>query len=635
MIKTLFAVFCSLIITLPLAGQQLSENPSTTDLKRLSIEELMNIEVISVSKRPEKLHEAASAIQVITYDDIKQSGATSIPEALRLANNLQVAQVNSSQWAISARGFNNVLANKLLVLIDGRVLYTPMYAGVFWDVQNILLEDVDRIEVISGPGGTLWGANAVNGVINIITKNSKDTKGLFAEVGMGSELPWTANLRYGGNILEKLSCRVYGTTFKRGDTRLVDSIQANDNWKMAQTGFRMDWDAPDNSQLMIQANLYSDRPDPDGGKPVLANGSNIVALWTKSFSEHEDLQLQVYYDNTFRDFRNEFAEKLRTYDLDGQHRFRILKRNEIVWGLGFRLMDHEVKNLEFFAFRPAHKQLHLFSAFVQDEIKMMRDHFRLTIGSKFEHTTYAGFQVQPNLRLAWTSRQQTIWGAASHAIRTPARIDREFFLNLTSDIAIIAGADFSPEKVWAYELGWRLQTHTTTLSLSAFYNVYDDIRSAEPNGALVYPFTIGNGVEGDTHGAELSGVYQVTEWCRLKGGYTFLRKELMVKPGSSDLNQGTAESNDPEHQFLIQSSMKLFKRVEWGTVFRYVADLPKPAVSAYAQVDVRVAWKINNWLMASVVGQNLLKNAHTEFIPSSPSPRQIERSIYGKITVNI
>lgn len=613
---------------------------SLGSLKTLSLEELMNIQVTSVSKRVEDLEEVASAIQVITQDDIRNSGAKTLPEALRLASNLQVAQVNSSQWAISARGFDNVLANKLLVLIDGRTVYTPLYAGVYWDVQNVLLEDIDRIEVISGPGGTLWGANAVNGVINIITKNSKETKGLFAEGAVGSALPGLGNLRYGGQLGKQLSYRVYGTGFKLGNTVLPDGSNAKDEWHMGQGGFRLDWDASEKSKLMIQGNLYGGKPNPDAGDTlVTARGDNILVRWDHTTSRNSDFQLQAYYDHTWRDFGNGFSEDLKTYDIDWQNHYRLGYRHQLTYGVNFRMMDHTVTNLELFAFLPAHKTLYLYSGFIQDEMMVVKDHLHFTIGSKIEHNSYTGFEYQPNGRLNWTlNKKQTIWTSVSRAVRTPARIDRDFYLFLTPELPFVSGNDsFASEKMIAYELGWRsTPLKTLSYSLSSFYNTYDNIRSVEPGPPPFYiPLTFGNGVKGKTYGVELSVTAQLTDWWNMKGGYTFLKKDLSVKEGSKDTNEGTAESDDPENQLVVQSRIKLPARIELGTILRYVDHLPKPFVPHYFGLDVRIGWKLNKSLELNVVGQNLLNKQHSEFIASSPTAREIQRNIYGKITYSL
>jgi iron complex outermembrane recepter protein len=615
------------------------------NLKKLSLEELMNIQVTSVSGHPEKLDGTASAIQVITGEDIRRSGAKTLPEALRLASNLQVAQVNSSQWAISARGFDNVLANKLLVLIDGRAVYTPLYAGVYWDVQNLLLEDVDRIEVISGPGGTLWGANAVNGVINIITKSAKETKGLFVEGSTGTFMPAQGSLRYGGQVNDKLSFRAYGTGFKMGNTLLLPDSSgkdrsAKDRWPMIQGGIRLDYDASEKNKLSLQFNIYNSRPNPDGtDTAVRANGDNILARWDHQASERSDFHLEAYYDHTLRNFGNGFTEDLKTYDMDWQNRYSIGRRHVLTYGTDFRMMDHNVTNLRLFAFLPGHKDLYLYSAFVQDETMLVEERLRLTLGSKVEHNSYTGFEIQPNLRLTWMpAKAQSIWAAVSRAVRTPARIDRDFYLFLVPSLPLIAGGDsFRSETMIAYELGWRLRpVDKLSISLSTFYNKYDDIRSAKPGPPpFGIPITFGNGVKGNTYGSELSASYQATGWWRLRGGYTFLKKDLRIKPGNKDLNGATAESDDPEHQFLIQSNMDLPDRIELGWVLRYVGKLPNPHVPGYTGLDIRIGWKLTRALELDVVGQDLLDSPHPEFMPSSPSPREIEHSIYGKIVCRL
>lgn len=638
-------MFCRLLlfvlpVFLPVAGfSQLKDTVSSAQaLKRLSLEELMDIEVTSVSKKPERLTGAASAIQVITQKDIRSSGARTLAEALRLASNLQVGQVNSSQWAISARGFNNVLANKLLVLIDGRTVYTPLYAGVFWDVQNVMLEDVERIEVISGPGGTLWGANAVNGVINVITKNSKDTKGLYAEVAAGNSLPGMGSLRYGGQLANDLSYRVYGTGFKLGNAIDTNGIKVNDKWWMLNGGFQLDWEASGKDRVSLQQNIYYGKPNPDAGDTsVIARGDNIIARWNHSISARSDYQLQIYYDHTWRDFGNKFTEDLKTYDIEWQNRYRLGQRHELTYGLNFRMMDHKVTNLELFAFLPEHKRLYLYSVFLQDEIMLIRDRLRFTVGSKIEHNSYTGFEYQPNGRLAWTpANNQTVWGAVSRAVRTPARIDRDFFLFLAPGLPFISGNDaFRSENVISYELGWRLQPRQDlSVSLATFYNEYDNIRSVEPGPSpLFIPLTFANGVAGKTYGIELSGTYRIADWWNLRGGYTFLKKELLIKPESKDMNEANAESNDPQHQFLIQSSMDICRNFELGVVLRHSSKLPAPEVPSYTGLDLRIGWKISKAIQLSLVGQHLLDKEHLEFAPSRP--RRIERSIYGAVTFRL
>ena len=626
----------ALVLMSNLAFGQLSDSLlSPHALKSLSLIELLEFEVVSVSKHPEKLNDAPSAIQVITRKDIRNSGAKTLPEALRLANNLQVAQVNASQWAISARGFNNVLANKLLVLIDGRTVYTPLYAGVFWDVQNVMLEDIDRIEVISGPGGTLWGANAVNGVINIITRNSKDTKGLFVEAASGSNLPGQGSIRYGGHIKEKLFYRIYGMGYKLDNSVDTNKVRVDDKWSMWQGGFRVDWDASANDKISFQQNIYKADPNPDGGDTsVIAKGDNIMARWDHIISGKSVFQLKAYYDHTLRDFGNGFKEDLKTYDIEWHHRNQIGRRHEFSYGLNFRLMDHNVTNLELFAFLPANKKLYNYNVFVQDEIELIKDYLRLTVGSKAGNNNYTGFEYQPNIRVTWKpSKTQTVWGAVSRAVRTPARIDREFYLFLIPNLALISGSNMRSETVIAYELGWRSQPiENLSVSLATFYNTYDHLRSVEPGPPpLYFPLTFGNGVKGNSYGSELSATWQVYNRWQLRGGYTIIKKDLSVKSTSMDLNKGSAESNDPEHQFLLQSTVDFARKIEWGTVIRYVSKLPKPPVKAYMGLDIRIGWKITKVFEVDLIGQNLLNDQHLEFIPSSPAPREIKRSLFGKV----
>ena len=389
------------------------------------------------------------------------------------------------------------------------------------------------------------------------------------------------------------------------------------------------------SQLTWQFDIYNSRPNPDGDTPVVAQGGNTLARWSRAISERSDFRLQVYYDRAYRDFQNGFTEDLATYDVDWQHRFPLGNRQELIWGVGIRLMDHETENLPNFEFLPSHKTLQLYSAFIQDAIILAPDRWRLTLGSKFEHNSYTGLEVQPSGRLAWTpNRQHTVWAAVSRAVRTPSRIDRDFVLSIAPGVPFFAGGDFESEEVLAFELGWRVQPNSRMqLSLATFYNEYDDLRSAEPGPPpLGIPITIQNGVQGHTYGAEVAAIYQVTDRWRLRGGYTFLRKDLSLKPGSNDLNNASAESNDPEHQLLIQSTADLPGRLEWDAVLRFVDELPDPELSSYFGLDLRLAWHATRRLELSIVGQNLLQDRHAEFIPASAPPREIERSVYGKIT---
>lgn len=631
------AFFLPLLIIISNPSSSLSQHNNEQelirDLKSFSLEELLEIEVMSVSKHPEKLNTAPSAIQVITSDDIRISGCKTVPEALRLATNLQVAQVNASQWAISSRGFNNVLANKLLVLIDGRTVYTPLYAGVFWDAQNVLLDDIERIEVISGPGGSLWGANAVNGVINIITKNANETAGVYAELAGGTDLPGKAGVRFGGDISDDVAWRISGLGYEMNSTLLDDGSDAHDDWSALHGNMRVDWKLDESQQLTIQGGAYRNHPNPDGTQSVLATGNHIMARWNFQRSERYALQIKGYYDRTWRDFRNDFTEKLRTYDIAIQNRHLFSERHTFSWGADFRLANHEVTNLALFSFLPAKKDLILYSLFLQEEYELKPDKLRLILGTKIEHNSYTDFELSPNIRLAWTPNDlHTFWGAISKAVRTPSRIDRDFYLFLAPGVPYINGGEFESEDLVAFELGWRYQSpRRFSFALSSFYNIYDHIRSVSPGDPpFGFPVTFSNDVEGETYGLEASLTYPVSDKLYFRGGYTYLHKDLRVKEGAEDLNNATAESNDPDHQFLIQTGWNISQQFELGSVFRFVENLHTPSVDRYVGLDLRLAWKATANLGLSVTGQNLVEERHQQFIPSSPSPRLLKRSIYLK-----
>ena len=603
-------------------------------LKKLSLTELMDIEVTSVSKRPEKLSETASAIQVITQEDIRRSGVTSLPEALRLASNLEVAQVDSRQWAISARGFNNTTANKMLVLIDGRTVYTPLYAGVFWDVQDPFIEDIDRIEVISGPGATLWGANAVNGVINVTSRNSKDTQGLLFSGGGGTELRGLSSVRYGGQLSSNAHYRVYGKFFDRGSGVLTNGQDAANGWHMGQGGFRVDWDASKANLFTLQGDLYTGRMGQRNMDDTAVDGGNVVGRWSHRFSERSDLKLQLYYDRTHRRVPNTFAEVLDTYDVDFQHRFPLGDRHSIVWGLGYRLNRDDVTNSPGLAFLPARVSRQSFSGFVQDEIALVKDRLQLTIGTKIEHNEFTGYEYEPSGRVAWkASRRQMIWGAISRAVRTPSRIDRELFVPGRPPFLLAGGPGFVSENLSAYELGYRTQVaERFSLSLATFYDIYGDLRSIErQNPPAPLPLVIANGLKGESYGAELTGDYRVTDRWRLRAGYTELRIHIRPGLGSTDTSRGSGESHDPNRQIFLRSSVDLPRHIEFDAAFRFVGSIANQTVPAYSELDVRWGWRPNPRLEFSVVGQNLLHDRHAEF--GSPNTRkEIERSVYGKVT---
>jgi iron complex outermembrane receptor protein len=622
-----------------------ADSGSTTivALKQLNVEDLMNIQVTSVARHPEKLIEAASAIQVITQEQIRRSGATSIPEALRLADNLQVAQKNSHDWSISARGFNTDLGNKLLVMIDGRTVYTPLYSGVFWDVQDYLLEDIDRIEVISGPGGALWGANAVNGVINIITKSAADTQGLYAEAGGGSQPQGFAGVRYGGALAPGTLFRVYGKFFDRGNEVLANGDSGADAWRQGRGGFRVDSERSAQDRLTVQGDFYGGREEMQTRGTAYTSGDNILGRWSHEFSERSDLTLQSYFDQTHlsdpvvQPFApaGKLHDDLTTYDVDFQHRFRLGAANRIVWGLGFRHTRDVVGNAPSLAFFPAVLEHNLYSAFVQDEI-LVRKNLSFTLGTKLEHNDYTGVEVEPDARLSWNvSSDQALWAAISRAVRTPSRIDRDLSEAAPPyPVFLTGGSNFTSETVIAYELGLRAQlTSRFTTSISGFYNEYNDVRSVSFTPNTVFPFYFANNVAGHTDGLELSGNYQVLDGWSLHAGYTLLEEHLHVKPGRYDLNNARNEIADPEHQVSLRSSVNLPGRVELDAGLRWVDTLYSTGgtVPAYFEMDTRLAWHAGERLELSIVGQNLLHNHHTEYGVQDPTRGEIQRSVYGKL----
>src|SRR6266516_4160343 len=585
-----------------------------SELKKLSLEELLNIEVTSVSRRPEKLSETASAIQVITQEDIRRSGATSLPEALRLAPNLQVAQVDSHDWAISARGFNNTLANKLLVMIDGRAVYTPLYAGVFWEVQNVLLEDVDRIEVVSGPGGTLWGANAVNGVINIITRSAKDTQGLLVTGGAGSLLQDFGAVRYGGGVGSNFFYRVYGQRFDRNNSILANGNDASDRWDMTQGGFRTDWYPSDANALTFQGDYYSGS-EQGAVADTKVNGQNALGRWAHVFSEESELEVQIYFDRTWRNIPNQLAEELKTYDFDFQHHFAWGERQTIVYGAGYRLMQDRVRNSPSLSFLPPNRDLQLFSGFLQDDITLVPERLKFTLGTQLEHNDFSGWEVQPSGRLAWTlATNQILWAAISRAVRSPSRIDTDFFFPsppVPPGVTNFSGnRGFDSENLLAYELGYRVQPFSRlSLSAAPYYNFYDDLRSIDQTSPTNFVFE--NHFKGEVWGIELSANYRATDWWRLSGGYNYVHKHLW--PPTTNALASVREGNDPQHQFSAQSIMDLPAHLQFDVTARYVDTLPSPNVPSYLTFDVRLAWTPIPRLELSVVGQNLLDNQHPEF----------------------
>ena len=613
-------------------AQQPDSSASAAALKKLSIEQLMNLEVTSVSRRPERLAQAASAIQVITQQDIRRSGASSLPEALRLVTNLQVAQINSRDWAISARGFNSTTANKLLVLIDGRTVYTPLYSGVFWDVQDVPLGDVDRIEVISGPGATLWGANAVNGVINVITKRARETQGLVVSGGGGTELRGFGTTRYGGALGSHVNYRIYGKGWAREPSVLPGGQDATDDWHMEQAGFRLDWDASTINQVTMQGDLYNGRISQATAGDIAVSGGNVVAKWSHTVSANSAVTAQLYYDRTNRNIPGTFGEDLDIYDVDLQHATRLGARHDVVWGLGYRLINDRVANSALLAFLPPHVTRQWFTGFVQDEIALIPDRLHVALGTKVEHNDYTGYEIQPSGRVSWRlSPSGTLWAAVARALRTPSRIDRELFFPAQPPYVIAGGPGFHSEEELAYELGYRHQRGALALSVATFYSRYHGLRSVEQvNPPTPSPAVIANGQYGESYGAEVTADYLITKGWRVRAGHTELRIHIWPNPGSTDTTRGASESQTPDRQFFLFSSLDLPAHLRLDAGMRAIDDITRQQVPGYAELNAKLTWQPTPQLDLSLVGQNLLHDRHAEF-GAPATRREIERGVYGLV----
>jgi Outer membrane receptor for ferrienterochelin and colicins len=628
-------------------------------LKHLSIEELMDIEVTSVSRAPETLSSAAAAVGVITDEDIRRSGATTIPEALRGVPGLHVARRNSNSWAVSSRAFSSINSEKLLVLSDTRSIYTPLVSGVRWDVQDYLMEDIERIEVIRGPGASLWGSNAVNGVINITTRHARDTQGTFLSATLGTEEQAGA-VRYGGKFGDSGFFRVFGQYTDRDSTFRPDS-PTSDDWRIGHAGFRADWDASHIDALTLQGDVYSanigqfgpstniiGRPGPTGDLEVHATGGNVLGRWRRDLGGGSELQLRAYFDSTHRDDPS-FVDDLETFDVDLQHRYVAFARHEIVWGLNFRYTDNSNRSKGIFALEPEDSRDQLISGFAQDQFAIS-DAVRLTVGTKLEHNDFSGFEVQPTVRLAWdVAPGHNAWAAVSRAVRVPTRLERDIAIEVTppgsNPRGVLLGSDdFEAEELLAYELGYRWQPlDVLGLDLALFHNRYEGLASLEfgtptldpASGVITVPVVNRNLTDARSQGAELLATYSARQNWRLIASYSYIY--LDMQPHGQDLNRGAfLDGTTPRQQFSLRSLLDLPGGLQLDAQFRHsteldrMPDLPSgEGIGAYSELDLRLAWQANEQLELSLVGQNLLHDHHLEF--GTPATRgEIERSVYGK-----
>ncbi len=631
----------------PQHDQQLAQNPGqsqngatvSSGLANKSLEELMNIEVTSVSKKEQKLSQTPAAVYVITQQDIERSGATNIPDLLRMAPGVDVAQVDANRWAISIRGFNDIYSNKVLVMIDGRTIYNPIFSGVYWDEVDVPLNDIERIEVICGPGGTVWGANAVNGVINIITKNAKETQGLYLQAGTGSEANNDHEAQYGGRIGGKGYYRAFGRYFSFGALSNAQNADAADGWWMRHAGFRSDWKLSGKDSLMVEGYLFQTSegqtiqtllPEQRFTYRVFndafsSSGGSIQTRWDHTFSGGSETSLQIYQMGHTRS-DNGARERVNIIDVSFEHHLRIGSRHDVVWGLDYRRNHGSLAAGYAVSLTPPVWNFNLFSGFVQDQIQLTPSLW-FTIGSKLEHNAFTGFETEPGASLAWViDDHQTLWMSASKAIRQPALLDEGFRIDTTQFplpsggfgvISIFGNPDFRSEQLRDYEIGYRtILSNKVSLDLDSFYSFYHDLRTTEPQAPffefspppphLTLPLMWGNGMHGQDYGAEFSANWQVIPRWKLSGGYSFLKMNLHLNPTSQDTSSVAEEGQSPEHEFNIRSYLNLTRNWFFDNSLYYVSRLPAYQVPSYFRLDSRLAWRATKSLELSVSGQNLL-----------------------------
>jgi iron complex outermembrane recepter protein len=631
-------------------------------LKSLSLEELSEVEIFNpesglATRKIQKLTETAAALFVITQEDIRRAGITHLAEALRMVPGMQVARWDTHQWAISARGFNEQWASKLLVMIDGRTVYSPMRSEVNWDTQDVLMEDVERIEVIRGPGASLWGANAVNGVINIITKPTQSTQGNLVSTyfGKGEERA-IIGLRHGGEVGQDGHYRVYGKFYEH-DTFVDTQGDEHDNgWAMKRGGFRVDWEHSSRDTISLQGNLYDGFAQQSIQKTnrqkTEMTGANLLARWERDL-KNGDMILQSYYDLSQRK-DSSYDEKRGIYDLDFQHRWAVNEQHEFLWGLGFRYSHDNIESYPPLNYTPQKRQDSLFSAFAQSEFKIPLEDdnednghwqdLRLILGSRIEQNDYTGFEIQPTARLLWNKNDRHLfWGAISRAVRTPSRTDSDFSLNTevpSMRVLIQGNPEIESEVLLAYELGYRFNLiNHFLLDLSLFYNDYDKLRTSETIDFQPYPppplliFKGDNQMDGEVYGLEIATHWQVNTLWKLIATYSYLDMQLHPQLSSTDTNAELSENNSPHHQASLRSLFDVSNTVEGDIALYYVDTVPGQNVSDYTRFDVRLGWQPQPRLDLSLGVRNLFDNQHHEFGTGERgiSFNEVQRAFYMQL----
>lgn len=616
----------SLLFLLPTAGGAQMLLAQASNLADLSLEELGNLRVTTAALRPERYSDTPASIYVITNEAIHRSGATTLPEALRLAPNLEVAQVSATTYAVSARGFQNVITNKLLVLLDGRTLYTTVLSGVLWDAQDVLLDDVERIEVISGPGAALYGANAFGGVINIITKSSQDTQGALVTAG-ASNIERNVNARVGGKLGANGSYRLYGMHIGRDSLR-PPQAQVADDMDKNQVGFRTDFGGAGNAYT-VQGDAYEARITGGGAADVKLNGANILGRWSTTLAGGSRITTQAYYDHTWRDDPATFKDRVDTYDIQVQDDLPTWGMHHISFGAGYRYALDDTTPTPITRFIPEDRRLHWASGVGQDQIAL-NDEVTLTLGAKVQTDVYVPPAFLPDVRVAWKpADDHLVWASASRVARTPGRVDRDFFFPGNAPFIIQGGPNFKSETGNSFDIGYRGTPRSwLTLSLTAFYTQLDNLRGGELGQGAVL---IGNTVEGRTTGVEAWTLVQVTERWRLMAGLLELHQDLKDKNGDGQLGGPAGLGNDPRHTVKARSSYRFGDRVDFDVDWRYVSSLAYlTTVPAYSATDIRLAWHVNPRLELSVRATNLFDPHHVEF-DEHGFPADIPRATYAQV----
>ena len=592
------------------------------DLGDLSLEDLGQVIVSSVTKSPEALSDAPASVYVISHDDVIRSGATSVPEMLRLAPNLEVFQTSPATYVITARGFNGNpttenLSNKLLVLIDGRSVYNPLFSGMYWEMQQVLPENIERIEVVSGPGATLWGANAMNGVINIVTRDSAQTQGGLLDVGVGNHYA-SAAVQYGGHINADTRYRAYATRLHERAFDGADGHSAEDGWWKTQAGFRLDW-TPGRDSLSVQGAAFDGRQDQGSAPDQLISGGHLLTDWRRRFADGSSLQVVAYYDRVHRMAAPRLGGfTINTANLQLQHDIT-LGSHHVVWGAGARSNRFDIVNsvtaASSFMFVPSRFTSHVLDVFAQDQIALGK-RLSLVLGLKLEDDPYSGWTPLPSVRAAWRlDHDATLWAAASHAIRSPTPLDTQLVQKVGTQDFLLGNRDFQAEKLTAFELGYRQQmTEHVSLSVSVFDHRYNNLRTIEPTPTTLLPLFFGNGMAGHVRGVEMWGSVQPADWWRLSAGLTLQREHLRFKPGASKLLGTWQAGNDPQHRAFIRSTMVLSTRWTLNADLRKVGPLPNPHVPGYVELNARLGWKVSDRLELSLAGFNLLHPAHQEYV---------------------